>query len=108
MVQNAVRLIPVRETRGSKPNVTPARKRGIIRCVKKNPFISSKQISDLNINIDSSRIRKILIKDNLKAHGARKVPMLLKKNIQQRLKFSEVDTRSRKMEEYSLVGWDKN
>ena len=61
-------------------------------CKKESVYFIETDKSDLNINIDSSRIRKILIKDNLKAHGARKVPMLLKKNIQQRLKFSEVDT----------------
>lgn len=91
MVENAVKWILVKETRGRKPKITPTVKRGIIRCVKKNPFISSKQIKyDLNIEIDTSTIRKTLIKENLKAHSARKVPMLSKKNVQQRLKFAEV------------------
>ena len=44
MVQNAVKWIPFRGTRGRKPKVTLAVKHGIIRCVKENSFISSKQI----------------------------------------------------------------
>lgn len=91
MVENAVKWVPAKETRGRKPKVTQAVKRMIIRCVKKNPFTSSKQIkNDLNLNIDTSTIRKTLIKENLKARSARKVPMLSKKNVQQRLKFAEI------------------
>ena len=64
MVQNAVKWIPFRGTRGRKPNATPVVKRGIIRYVKKNSFISSKQIqNDLNINVYSTTIRKTLIKE---------------------------------------------
>lgn len=89
MVEHGVKWISVKETRGRKAKVTPGVKRKIVRCVKKIRFISSKQIkSDLNINIDTSTIRRTLIKENLKAHSARKVLMLSKKNIQQRLQFA--------------------
>lgn len=90
MVEKAVKWVPKIETRGRKPKITLSTKKRIIHCVKKNPFISSKQIKcDLNIDVDPSTIRKVLIKENLKSRSPRKVPMLSKKNVQQRLKFAE-------------------
>ena len=35
MIENAFKWIPVRETLGSKPKITPAVKQGIVRCVKR-------------------------------------------------------------------------
>lgn len=97
MVENAVKWTPMNETRGRKPKITPAVKRNIIRCVKNNPFTSSRQIkNDLNIDVDTSTIRKTLIRENMKARSPRKVPHLSPKNVQQRLKFAETH-----------IGWPK-
>lgn len=90
MVENAIKWIPKDETRGRKPKITPTIKRSIIRCVKKDPFITSKRIkNDLNIDVDTSTIRKTLIGEEFRARSARKVPLLSKKNIKQRLEFAK-------------------
>ena len=90
MVENAVKWIPKDETRGRKPKIAPTVKRSIIRCVKKDPFITSKQIkNDLNIEVDTSTIRKTLISEGLKARSARKVPLLSKRNIKQIIEFAK-------------------
>lgn len=90
LVSNAVKWIPRSEKRGRIRKITQVMKRNIIRCVKINPFITSREIkSELKLTVHTSTIRRTLIEANWKSHTPRKVPMLSQRNIQQRLSFVE-------------------
>lgn len=75
-----------------KPNTgAPPRKiseredRQIKILIKKKPFITSKEIvKSLNLNVDSSTVRKHIIKLGLKSYRAVKKPMLTKKHMKKR------------------------
>lgn len=57
----------------------------IKKLIKKNPFISSKEIlKTLNLNVDSSTIRRHAIKLGLKSYKACSKPMLTKKHMKKR------------------------
>uniref|UniRef100_A0A034VRI9 Uncharacterized protein n=1 Tax=Bactrocera dorsalis TaxID=27457 RepID=A0A034VRI9_BACDO len=57
----------------------------IKRLIKKNPFLSSKEIKEtLNLNVDSSTIRRHAIKLGLKSYQAIKKPMLTKNHMKKR------------------------
>lgn len=57
----------------------------IKKLIKKDPFISSKEIlKTLNLNVDSSTIRRHAIKLGLKSYKACSKPMLTKKHMKKR------------------------
>lgn len=89
MIANALKTKLKAETRGRKCVTTAATDRNIIRLVKKNPSISSKQIKeDLNLVASPVTIRRRLAQHNLKAKCPRRVPLLQKRHVQKRLKFA--------------------
>uniref|UniRef100_A0AAZ3QEJ1 Transposase Tc1-like domain-containing protein n=1 Tax=Oncorhynchus tshawytscha TaxID=74940 RepID=A0AAZ3QEJ1_ONCTS len=61
---------------------------------KKNPTVSAKDLQKsmehANISVDESTIRKTLNKDGVHGRTSRKKPLLSKKNIAVRLKFTKV------------------
>lgn len=90
MVVNALKEKKNGETRGRKRKTSSHTDLRIVRCAKKNPFITSAEIkTDLNLQVDSSLIRRRLIENNLKACHPKKCPLLSKKNIKDRLNFAE-------------------
>lgn len=89
-VENAVKYESKPECRGRKPKISPTTERSIIRFVKKNPFASSNEVKyEFSLDVDSSTIRKRLIKNKLHASRPRKVPYLSTKNIKKRLIFAQ-------------------
>lgn len=89
-VENAVKYEPKPEKRGKKPKISEKMERTLLRHVRKDPFVTSTALKrEYNLDVDTSTIRKLLIKNNLKAKSPRKVPLLLKIHVQNRLSFAK-------------------
>lgn len=90
MISNALKWEEKPETRGRKRATTKKGDSRIVRLSKKHPFLSSKHIkSSLNLNVSTSTVRRRLIEANLHARSPRKVPLLTKRHIKQRLIFAK-------------------
>lgn len=90
MVENAIKYEEKQETRGRKTKISETLKRKILRHVKRDPFVTSSALKkQYQLDIDTSTIRLMLLKNDLRARSARKVPFLSKRNIKQRLQFAK-------------------
>lgn len=67
---------------GGRPSkVSEKNERRIVRLIKKKPFLPSKKIVDqLDLNIHPSTVRRIAIKNNLRAYRPAKKPLLRAKH----------------------------
>lgn len=82
MLEQAVNWVPQIATRDWKPKITLSFEKHIVRSVKKNPLISSKQIKcNLTFDIAPSTNPKMLTKENLNKRNPIRVPKLSKKNV---------------------------
>ena len=90
MITNALKHKKNIETRGRPKKTTKETDRYIARSAKRDPFISSvKILKEIDSNISSRTVRRRLQENNLHGRSARKVPLLSKKNIIQRIKFAK-------------------
>ncbi len=89
VISNAVKYKEKPETRGRKRKTSNPADRDIGICVKRNPFYTSTKIKqDLNLDIDTSTIRKRLLEANLKGLRARNVPSLNKRQLKARIAYA--------------------
>lgn len=89
MISNAIKFVPKPETRGRKSVTSVQDVRHIVRISTENPFSSIKQIRDqLNLDVSNATISRRLRENNLFARSPRKVPLLTKKHVANRLKFA--------------------
>lgn len=90
MISNALKWQKKPETRGRKKKTSDADDRRIVKLVKKDPFATSTEIiSNLNLNISASSVRKRLIKANLYGRRPAKTPLLTGRHINLRLNFAK-------------------
>lgn len=74
---------------GRKPKTSPRQDALVIRAIKKNPFISSRQLVEtFELPITSRAVRYRAVKVGLKSFRPSKKPLISKKNMQKRLKFA--------------------
>lgn len=89
-VYSAIHFQAKQEKRGRKRKTSEKFDKLLIRQSKKNPFLSSEDLKrELDAPVTSRTIRNRLIERGLKAHCARKVPYLSKKNIKNRINFAK-------------------
>lgn len=90
MVTNAIKYKKSYETRGRPRNTTEKEDRRIVQYALKKPFATANEIKkELNLNLSESRVRRRLIQANLTARSPRKVPLLSKRHLNNRLKFAK-------------------
>jgi len=90
MITNAIKHDDLPESRGRRHKASAKTDGLLVRCTKRNPFITSTKIKEVqNLDIDTSTIRKRLLEANLKVSRPRKVPLLNKKHIQKRIQFAQ-------------------
>lgn len=93
MILNAKKWKERKENRGGKRKTTIREDRNILKLTKANPFMSSSQIrQELSLPISPSTIRKRLIEANLQARRPRKVPLLNKRQVKNRMAFARQHT----------------
>lgn len=89
MISNAIKYVDKPELRGIKRSTDVRTDRQIVYEVRKNPYLSSQQIKiNLELSCSTVTIRRRLIEANLKAYTPRKVPLLTKRHLRNRLKFA--------------------
>lgn len=89
-VRNLLKAPKIKETRGRKRKTSATTDRYIANISKTDPFKSSRDIvKEISENVSSRTVRRRLGEANLFGRSARKVPLLSKLNIKQRLKFAE-------------------
>lgn len=92
MVQNALKKPLTLETRGRPKKTSEHFDRLLIRKSKENPFASSKDLKKiLDAKISPRSIRRRLLNASLPSRSPRKVPLLSKKNIRDRLTFARTN-----------------
>ena len=91
MISNALKWEAKPETRGRHRKTTKRDDRNIAKLAKKNPFTTSKKIkNDLELPVSTVTIRRRLIEANLLGRSPRRVPLLTKRNVSNRLKFAKL------------------
>ena len=89
MVANTRNYKEKLENRGKKSKISAVFHRRILSQVRENLFVTPSALKkQYSLNVNALTIRKLLIKNNLKAKIARKVPFLTIVNIKKRYKFS--------------------
>lgn len=89
MICNALKYKSQPETRGRRPAMTAKLIKRVVRFSKNNPFAPATKIkSELELEASVETIRRRLREHNLAAHSPRKVPLLTKRHVAQRLKFA--------------------
>lgn len=90
MITNALKWKEKTEKRGRPRKTSFRTDREIIKYVKKHPFATSTEIKQqLQLNIDTSVVRRRLLQHNMRARSARKVPLLTTRHIRCRLEFAK-------------------
>lgn len=90
MVQNAIKYQKKEEKRGRPRKTTKQMDRQILRQAKIDPFVSTSQILvDTGANVSRWTIQRRLAEQDLKCYSPRKVPLLSKKHLQDRVKFAK-------------------
>lgn len=89
MICNALKYKSQPETRGRRPAMTAKLIKRVVRFSKNNPVAPATKIkSELELEASVETIRRRLREHNLAAHSPRKVPLLTKRHVAQRLKFA--------------------
>ena len=90
MISNALKWHPKPERRGKKRSTTIRMDRRIAKMAKAQPMISSRKIKeDLKLPVSTVTIRRRLCEAKLSARSPRKVPLLKKRHVLNRLKFAK-------------------
>lgn len=97
MISNALKWKTKAETRGRKRCTSQRTDRKIAKLVRMDPTMTSNQVKDdLELPVSTVTIRRRLAEAKLLAHSPRKVPLLTKRHVSNRLKFAKMH-----------VGWSK-
>lgn len=91
MVSNAIKWQESPENRGKRRKTSAHDDRNIVRLAKVNPFTTSKKIQqDLNLDVCTSTIRGRLREAKLNGRAPRKVPLLNKRHLKNRIRFAKM------------------
>lgn len=91
MIRNALKWEAKVETRGRKRCTSNRMDREIVKLARIDPYTTSRKVKDdLNLSVSTVTVRRRLMEAKLYARSPRKVPLLTKRHVANRMKFAKL------------------